>query len=90
MNEKKHCCASEAQFLRLLPWQEAFSLWCRKGKTFCQRAFALHRWQNGKDKENVEFAPTWQNVCGRPCLQFSSGKKIIHYAKNHKRNTCCL
>jgi len=35
----------------------AFSLWCRKGKAFCERVFALHRQQHGKDKQNIEFVP---------------------------------
>jgi len=33
----------------------ACSLWCKKGKAFCERAFALHRQQHGKDKQNIEF-----------------------------------
>jgi len=41
----------------VLAWQGAFSLWYRKGKAFCERAFALHRQQHGKDKQNIEFAP---------------------------------
>ena len=35
----------------------AFSLWCRKGKAFCEHAFALHRQQHGKDKQNIDYAP---------------------------------
>jgi len=54
---KKYCCANEARFSRFLPWQGVFSLWYRKGKILCERAFALHRQQHGKDKQNVEFAP---------------------------------
>ena len=128
--KKKHCCANEARFLRLLPQQQgrneirwrpgqeasvappcsnprssgskctvlknvfvtllglygaphsdwapplrfgargivpplppryasvqygACSLWCKKAKAFCERAFALHRQQHGKDKQNIEF-----------------------------------
>ena len=129
--EKKHCCANEARFLRLLPQQQgrneirwrpghearlappclnlrsfgskctvlknvfvtllglygaphsdlapplrfgargivtplpppryapvqygACSLWCKKGKAFCERAFALHHQQHGKDEQNIEF-----------------------------------
>ena len=34
-----------------------FSLWCRKGKAFCERALALYGQQHGKDKQNIEFAP---------------------------------
>jgi len=30
-------------------------LWCRKGKAFCERALALYRQQQGKDKQNIEF-----------------------------------
>jgi len=33
----------------------ACSLWCKKAKAFCERAFALHRQQHGKDKQNIEF-----------------------------------
>jgi len=32
---------------------------CRKGKAFCECAFALHHQQTEKDKKNVEFAPFW-------------------------------
>ena len=38
-----------------------------KGKAFCERAFALHRQQHGKDKQNIEFAPR-KSSCGRPCF----------------------
>jgi len=33
-----------------------FSLWGRKGKAFCEHAFALHRQQHGKDKQNIDYA----------------------------------
>jgi len=47
----------------------AFSLWCRKGKAFCERALALYRQQHGKDKQNIEFAPPpGKRFCGRPCF----------------------
>jgi len=36
--------------------QGAFSLWCRKGKAFCEHALALYRQQHGKDKQEIEFA----------------------------------
>jgi len=35
----------------------SFSLRFRKGKAFCERAFALHRQQPEKDKQNVSVAP---------------------------------
>ena len=45
-----------------------FSSWCRKGKAFCEHAFSLQRQQHGKDKQNVEFAPSWKNFCRRTQL----------------------
>jgi len=29
-------------------------LWCRKGKAYCERPFALHRQQPEKDKQYVD------------------------------------
>jgi len=34
----------------------AFSLWCRKGKAFCERALALYHQQHGEDKQNIELS----------------------------------
>jgi len=34
-----------------------YSLWCRKGKAFCEHAFALHRQQHGKDEQKVDVPP---------------------------------
>ena len=39
---------------------------------FCIRPFALHCPQPEKDKQNVDFAPLWKNLCGRPCLRHIS------------------
>ena len=36
---------------------------------WCIRPFVLHREQPEKDKQNIDFAPTWKNFCGRPCSQ---------------------
>jgi len=45
---------------------------------FCIRPFALHRQQPEKDKQNVDFAPPWKNICGRPCQQrLSTEAKIL-------------
>jgi len=33
---------------------------------FCIRPFALHCPQPEKGKQNIDFAPSWKNVCGRP------------------------
>ena len=37
--------------------QGAFSLWCRKGKAFCECALALYWQQHGEDKQNIELVP---------------------------------
>ena len=44
-----------------------FSLWCRKGKAFCERAFALYHQQHGEHKQSIELAP-WKSFCRRPCF----------------------
>ena len=46
--------------------QPAQTKWGRKGKAFCERPFASHRQQPGKEKQNVDVPPPWKNVCGRP------------------------
>jgi len=35
------------------------------GNAFSVRQFALHRKQPETDKQNVVFAPPWNNICGR-------------------------
>jgi len=34
-----------------------FHLWCKNGKAFCERLFALHRQQREMDKKNGNMAP---------------------------------
>ena len=41
--------AAKNEFLCPLPKHRVFSLWFRKGKVVCKRAFALHRQQPEKD-----------------------------------------
>ena len=48
-----------------------FSLWCIKGKAFCEGPFSLHR--SLPEKQNVDIARPWKNVCGRPCLEHFAG-----------------
>ena len=54
---KKSIVVKDTQFLWLLPQHGAFSLWCRKCKSFCERPFLLHRQQSEKDKQNIGVAP---------------------------------
>ena len=60
-------CAPLAPLVTPLRSKGAFSLWCKKGKAFCERPLALYRQQHGKDKQNIKFAP-WKSFCGRPCF----------------------
>ena len=50
-------CAPLAPLVTPLRSKGAFSLWCKKGKAFCERPLALYRQQHGKDKQNIKFAP---------------------------------
>jgi len=45
----------------------AFSLWCRKGKAFCERRLAFHRQQPKKDKQN-DFASPLEKFLRRHML----------------------
>jgi len=57
-------------------------LWCRRGKAFSERPFALRRQQPENDKQKADIAPSWKNLCGRPCTQasgISSFKSEIKY-----------
>jgi len=54
------CCRNMGHFL-----------WCRKGKPFCERSFALHRQEPENDKQNVDDVAPWKSFCGRPCWEGS-------------------
>jgi len=63
--KKKHCCQWRAFFANVaVTW--CISLWCRKGKAFCERLFALHRQQPEKDKQNVDCDPPWGKFLRTP------------------------
>jgi len=46
----------------------AFSLWCVKGKAFCECPFALHRQQPEKDKQNVDVALPLEKILRTPMI----------------------
>jgi len=59
MSEKETLLPTKCIFGTVaVPWGNgAFSLWCRKGKAFCQRSFALLRQQPERNEQIVDFAP---------------------------------
>jgi len=49
--------------------QPAQTKWGRKGKAFCERPFASHRQQPGKEKQNVDVPPPLEECLRTPMAE---------------------
>jgi len=67
MSEKEELLPTKRNFCDCCRNNREFSLWCRKGKAFCEHPFALRHQQPEKDKQNGDVPPIRKNFCGPPC-----------------------
>ena len=62
LNEKEALLPTKRTF-GTVAVTRAFSLWCRKGKAFCERPCGLHRQRPEKQgTQNVDFAPPRKKI----------------------------
>jgi len=58
MSEKEELLPTKRNFCDCCRNNREFSLWCRKGKAFCEHPFALRHQQPEKDKQNGDVPPS--------------------------------
>jgi len=79
LNEKEALLPTKRTF-GTVAVTRAFSLWCRKGKAFCERPCGLHRQRPEKQgTQNVDFAPPVKKFLRTPTPMRGGHLKIMKF-----------